>query len=140
MRGHFNFQVRTNVFNPDIVVLDQQDQPYFGVLEPVLIAGITTNTTLRPLVSSELDDVILLIEQRHDFGTDQAVVQLANGIHATAQQTHIRQISKNNSPRINKQSPFGRLKKLAVRFEHRTNLMDRFTFHRLFQIYPVIST
>ncbi|MDT4879188.1 hypothetical protein FQZ97_1148370 [compost metagenome] len=110
------------------MVLDEQDQPHVRVLEAVLVAGITTDSPLGPLVAGELDDLFRLVEQRHDFRTDQAVVQLPHRIHATAQQTHTGKVGESTVHWVHEKQPFGRLMKITVLLEDQARLMNWF-FH-----------
>ncbi len=88
MRRYLDLEVRAEGIDLDVVVLDQQDQPHFSVLQAVLIAGVPTDTALGPLVAGELDHIHRQIEQRHDFRPELAVVQLPHRIHAAPQNAH----------------------------------------------------
>lgn len=72
----------------DVVVLDQQDQTHFSVLQAVLIARVATDAALGPLVAGELDHIYREVKQRHDFRPEFAVVQLPHRIHAAPQDAH----------------------------------------------------
>lgn len=88
MGRHLDLEVRANGVDLDVVVLDQQDQAHFGVLQAVLIAGVPTDSTLGPLVAGELDHIHREVKQRHDFRPEFAVVQLPHRIHAAPQNAH----------------------------------------------------
>ena len=85
---HLDLEVRANGVDLDVVILDQQDQAHFGVLQAVLIARVATDTALGPFVTGELDHIHRQVKQRHDFRPELAVVQLPHGVHATPQDAH----------------------------------------------------
>ena len=88
MGRHLDLEVRAKGVDLDVVILDQQDQPQFCVLQAVLIAGVATDTALGPFVAGELDHIHREVKQRHDFRAQLAVVQLAHRIHAATQDAH----------------------------------------------------
>ncbi|RCM97918.1 hypothetical protein C3O68_05794 [Pseudomonas aeruginosa] len=88
MGRHLDLEVRAKGIDLDVVILDQQDQPQFCVLQTVLIAGVATDTALGPFVAGELDHIHREVKQRHDFRPEFAVVQLPHRIHTAPQNAH----------------------------------------------------
>ena len=84
--------MRADVLDFGVEVLHQQDDPQVSILELVLVAGILADATRVPTLASEIDDGAGLVEQAHDFRADQAAIELADGINATAQQADFREV------------------------------------------------
>ncbi|MNP80521.1 hypothetical protein D3C76_1786470 [compost metagenome] len=57
-----------------------------------------------PLVAGELDDTALL-HLRDQLRTQEPAIELANRIHATAQQADARQVSDTSGLRVQEQTP-----------------------------------
>ncbi|MNJ49259.1 hypothetical protein D3C77_444780 [compost metagenome] len=100
---HLNFQVRADLLQLRVEVLDQQHEAEIGVLQLVLVARVAAHPARMPDFPGELDHRARLLEQRHDLGADQPAIQLADRIDAATQQTNLRQIGHRRRARIDKQ-------------------------------------
>jgi len=83
----FDLHVGADYIDLHVEVLQQQDEAKVGVLQLELVAGVTANASGVPLVTGELYEARFFHQGEH-IRTDAAPVELANGIDATAQQTH----------------------------------------------------
>ncbi|MNF75668.1 hypothetical protein D3C84_577450 [compost metagenome] len=104
MGADFDFHVRADHVDLHVEVLQQQDEAEVGVLQLVLVARISADTASVPVVPRKLDDTALL-HQRDQLRTQHPAIELANRIHATAQQADARQVSDTSGLRVQEQTP-----------------------------------
>src|SRR5690606_10852973 len=96
-------QVRADVLDFGVVVLEQQHKAQVGVLQLVLVARILAHTACMPALSREVDNGARLIEQAQQLWPEQATVELADGINAAVQQADFRQVNDTGVARVYEQ-------------------------------------
>ncbi|MNZ18648.1 hypothetical protein D3C78_356650 [compost metagenome] len=106
MRRHLELEVSPHRLGFDIVILDQGNQTEVGILQLELITRIPAHAPGMPLDTSKLDQAGRL-EQIQDLGPRTPPVQLADGIHSTAQQTHAGQIGLRHGLRVDENPLMG---------------------------------
>ena len=110
MGRHLDFQVWADVLDFGVEVLHQQHEPQVSVLQLVLVARVTANPAGVPALTGEIDNGARLVEQAQDVRAQQALVELANGIDATAEQANGRQIDKAGLADVQEQAAMRGLK------------------------------
>ncbi|MCY1297338.1 hypothetical protein D9M70_467740 [compost metagenome] len=105
VRGHLDLHVRADGIHLGVEVLHQEHKPEVRILELVLVAGVFADSPGVPTLPREIDDGARVVEQLDHTRADQPTVELADGIHATAQQTHLAQIDQAHGVRIEEQAP-----------------------------------
>ena len=88
VRRYFDLEVRAEGIDLDVVVLDQQDQTHFSVLQAVLIARVATDTALGPFVAGELDQSTERSNSAITSGRNLPLLQLPHRVHAATQNAH----------------------------------------------------
>ncbi|MCY1539438.1 hypothetical protein D9M68_750250 [compost metagenome] len=106
-----------------VEVLHQQDEAEVGVLELVLVARVLAHAPGMPALTGEIHDGAGVVEEFDHARTDQPTVELADGIHATAEQSDVAQIDHSHGVCVEEDTP------LRVFIEQRINSQQVLRLH-----------